>query len=309
MSPNGVRPRRRYAELGPLGRALLPAYVGCVEFPVVAALAAYVDDSIEDGAFVLAGYVGRVDMWDEQFTPAWKKALDAAPHKVKEFKTSDCRSMTGDFDKPWTRPQCNALTRSVVDVLTTCAPYNDFSGFGAAVFSAKPPEDMRRYVEEHAFSLCLYDILFDVFGHFSMAVDSPRDLQLILDDKPGFVERAQRAFRTVQQRFAPKFDEMPLPIFRSSEALLPLQAADLLAYESRKEARSRVEGKNRPVSKALERLVDSRFHKVRTFQWNQMVKAQQRQSGGLEFKHLLNGSILFESETPWRDIGHWPYAW
>ena len=77
-------------------RAILPLYVGRRPLPRVAVIAGYFDDSqAGDGRggiiYVIGGYLGTVEMWDEVFAPAWNAVLASAPHPITEFKASDCR--------------------------------------------------------------------------------------------------------------------------------------------------------------------------------------------------------------------------
>ena len=65
------------------------------------ALAAYFDASSWHGVpcgshdeieiVAVAGYLGRIEMWNTFFTPWWSMMLDSAPSAIREFKASDCR--------------------------------------------------------------------------------------------------------------------------------------------------------------------------------------------------------------------------
>jgi hypothetical protein len=83
--------------------------------------------------------------------------------------------------------------------------------------------------------------------------------------------------------------------------LPPIQAADLLAYETRKELENRIEA--RPVSKALDRLVNGRIHFARCAVFPELPEFLRLKSAGIVPD--ATASVLFHSDKPIRGKGNW----
>jgi hypothetical protein len=87
-------------------------------------------------------------------------------------------------------------------------------------------------------------------------------LEIVFDNTDDLKSRVRLACDVMSRRELPLDLRLKVndPVFRDSKEILPLQAADLLAYETYKEIRNRHEEPPRPVSVALERLVTNRLH-------------------------------------------------
>jgi hypothetical protein len=174
--------------------------------------------------------------------------------------------MAGEFaaSRGWTRSECDALTRGVVSVIAE-APESDIVGVGMAVSFRDLPSEYRGNdgVFTFTFQLCLTALFHDILDISRNFLGNSGDIEIILDEQDGH-------FAHVQERFVNALDRLeatgPLmfrpPRFASSHNTPPLQAADLLAYETGKELRNRAETPPRAPSKALQRLLSSRFHQA-----------------------------------------------
>jgi hypothetical protein len=139
-----------------------------------------------------------------------------------------------------------------------------------------------------------------------MLVSGTQEVQLLCDNQKGFVERITAHFEQALTQLPPGVAErVGYPIFRDSKKTPPIQAADLLAYETFKEVRSRMESPLRPVSKALERLVQGRFHRADCIDWHLLDNYGERLKAGFPQKWLPPPPPLFNSERPIRNVGHW----
>ena len=235
----------------------------------MASLVGYFDDSryaYEDASLgsicVIAGYVARHEIWEREFTPRWSSALATAPHPISEFKTSDCRQRTGEF-AGWARAECDDLTRALVDIIADHCPPKSLHGVAAVV---ELPDVVGQ--ESHAFFNAFWMatvIATAVAAHHSSAGD---EMKFVFDRQPGMEGRMQSelqealdwAARLSQKR---RLDPVPLrtaPEFADSRTVIPLQAADLLAYETYKELKGRHRPHSRQASRALERLVEGQLH-------------------------------------------------
>jgi len=286
---------------------------------LVVTLSAYFDESFDEAGFVytLAGYIGPVDMWDGEFAAPWNDAINSAPHKISEFKTSDCRQGAEEFsgDLGWTKDERTALTKKMVSVIADRTPEDGIIGYSASVVfpgKAAIKEDYRK-TEEIGFQIGLIAVM-----HWAMrlandvlAKPSGERFQLVLDHKPKFHKYAGIYYPLVMNSLGPGASEhFPFPIFEDSRVLAPLQAADLLAYESRKETRIRSGfEKTRPVSGALRRLVESRRHYGEVYTYSQIRSAVASAIGTAKAdKESLRGVTLFETGSTWRAPEHYPRA-
>lgn len=251
----------------PLWQELRPLYLGKDRLPPVVALAAYFDESRnfrernehDYGIVAVAGYMAPVEMWDESFTPAWRRVLDAAPHPIREFKAADCRHGKGEFAK-WSRSDRNDLTRDLVSVIGD--PAHALVGFGAAVLMQEVVFTSRmkqRDRERTAYYWCTSRILGDAITRSEQFLGEDH-LQCVFDEEKDLGAQAQEGFEVIRDQFPHIRTRVRRPHFAHSHELPPLQAADLLAYETYKELRNRKD--DRAPSKALARLVAGRPHQA-----------------------------------------------
>ncbi len=209
------------------------------------------------GVVAVAGYLGEAGMWQSSFSPAWQAVLASAHKPISEFKTSDCRQGVGEFTG-WSRPNRDALTRDLVSVIAD--PAHNLIGFGAAVLmqDALFTSDVRQQNRRHfAYWWCTQSVLHDAIN-LAEAWPGAETLRAVYDEEKDLGPRLLETypfFRDLVPGFA---DRVAAPEFGRSHQLAPLQAADLLAYETAKELRNRLEA--RAPSKALVRLVESNPH-------------------------------------------------
>jgi len=287
----------------------LPLYPGR-KFPFVAALAAYLDESFEERAriYAIGGYIADPDLWDAEFQVAWRRCvIDSAPHKVSEFKASDSAGGWGEFANKWgwTKAQRQAFYRTGVEVISQCGSRDQVHGFGAAVRFRV--EDMEKF-EHFGFGVCLFHVLEDALRTAGRALGPDDELQVVVDEKPKFAELTDCHFGWVRDWLRKESAlpcDLPMPVRRDSRKVAALQAADLLAYEVLKEAKSRVDGSNRDVRGSLRALTEAHYHSARALHWEQALEAKRRVEAG-EPTDNLGARVLFASGEPWRAADQWP---
>lgn len=234
-------------------------YVGRSAGPEVClVLSCYFDDSRGDGVHAIAGYVGVTDVWDGLFSDRWRAVIDAAPHKIEEFKASDCRHRTGEF-QDFSRDECNALTVGVTDVLVS-ADIPLLFGLGVAVHLPPTGDEAVDREREHA---GLYVAFLEIITIvMSVAHETEGVIQCVCDEQPGMMGAMTDLWANARE--VTKRQGAPAKIshlqFEDSKELPPLQAADVLAYESRKDLLNRLEKPQRPRSRALTKLVRAKPH-------------------------------------------------
>jgi hypothetical protein len=295
-------------------------------------LAGYFDDSRhEQGSiYCVGGYLGEKEVLDRKLEPPWRDAINSAPYKISEFKTSDCRQRQGEFtdERGWTANQRNDLVIKLVDILCDHIPKNNIIGYSTVVLM--PPNfqrlfqefgnllpytetDMRRSFESIAYGFCFVDILR--FSYEDIASHSgfyTRELRTVFDSQNAFafaMKAYDHIIRNYPQLIISKTFRRPVP--EDSKNLCALQAADLLAYETGKEVRSRIYEPERPVSKALQRLVNAKPHIATCYTLEQVMKTLDlgKLDGGIanniDNHPELKPQILFRSGEEWRNDNQW----
>jgi hypothetical protein len=258
---------------------------------------------------VIAGYVAQQEVWDREFIPRWTAALQAAPHPISEFKTSDCRQRTGEF-AGWTREECDSLTKTLVGIITDHCPPKSLHGVAAVV----ELPDVAEY-ETFAFfnAFWLTTVLATAVGaHHCSAGD---DMKFVFDRQPGRqgqmeLELEQALDWATELSTRRGLDRVPLrtsPEFADSRSAVPLQAADLLAYETYKELKGRHAPNARSASRALQRLVDGQTHFALCLDPSRIFINQRLESLGWD-REFEPPALLFMTGVPLRADWLYPNA-
>lgn len=253
--------------LGPSWRrdwnAVRHIYFGRQKPRVTVSLTAYFDDSREYwngwGFHAIAGYIADTGFWDGIFAPRWKRLLADAPHPLTEFKTSDCRLLRGEF-AGWTREEANAFTECVVGELLS-QPYPTMVGVGTVIALPQRADEERQRQDEHdALRLALINVVGTICS-IVKGTGRTEPVHFLCDNQPGLQRKlADLWSETVTNpNHAWPFELSQLD-FEDSKKLVPIQAADLLAYETRKDLKSRAERAGFPRSMALRRLIAGHPH-------------------------------------------------
>jgi hypothetical protein len=234
----------------------------------VTALAAYFDESKSEGVVTIAGYLGTVSDWNDRFIPAWQdRVLDQSPRPIREYKAANCRHGRGEFTD-WTQQERTALTTSCVDIIVDNATLLNIVGIGAVVavrdmndVDAVPASSSRRSpdIQGFAYCMCFWFVMEAALRLAEPHLGTDR-LLLVFDDEKRLRHRAESVFESGLDEYPHFRGRVHAPSFLDSQKILPLQAADLLAYETYKEMRNRAADPPRSVSRALSRLVEGRKH-------------------------------------------------
>ena len=220
--------------------------------------AIYIDDSRDGGFYVLAGYVAPADSWSGSFNSAWRQVLDSAREPIAEFKASDCEQGRGPF-RGSSREERTALTRQLAGVLT--APHNRVFGAACAVLVPRASKLKQRHAFERlSYSVCLTTLIGESLNLVKRVADCDR-LHIYLDEQAKVAQLVPLAFKSGERLYADGFVGcLCEPKFLQSKDTPPLQAADLLAYETLKEIRSRRARPQEPVREILAFLTGGRPH-------------------------------------------------
>ena len=269
--------------------------------------AIYIDDSWSPGdrVFALAGYIAPVALWERDFVPRWANLLASAPAPLSEFHTVDCRHRRGEFSG-WSKGQCDAITKDIVTLIADELPHAHFLGFGGAIaLGGNPHPDYRRMWQEQAFRLALLWFMANALQVGMRATPPGAKLHIVIDNKPGFYNVLHAAWdEWASIAFGDGIAKLATPQFANSHDELPLQAADLLAYETAHEAKQRISEAPREVSQALRRLCAGKHHQANCIWYEDLqARMEHRRETGV----VPEGrTMLFHSDFPWRGSNQWP---
>jgi uncharacterized protein DUF3800 len=316
MNPADQILSQSHASQGALREAVRPIFLGGRRVPRIMTVAVYCDDSFLSGGpvYSFGAYLSDLDTFDHILAPKWKQAIIEAPHKISEFKTSDCRQGSGEFSG-WTREQRGELTRRVVSIITEDTPSEGLIGYGSVVVSPGSWSGADGDAMDHnGFGVCFLDTLQWASVVARNVLDDGERLQLVFDKKPKYYSLVAKYFTKALDELPPEFAKrVEYPLFEDSKEVEALQAADLLAYETMKETKSRVMEPSRPVSRALQRLVEARWHLARCVTYDQLKAISDMKAAGIEkpvpWPDELKPMTLFASGTPWRSPTHWPFRY
>jgi hypothetical protein len=204
----------------------------------------FIDDSgsePQSPIFVLAGFIASHDNW-ARFADDWQTGLDKPP-KLDYFKMSEAAWLRGQFsrERGWTETKRDnrvtafasmILKHAAVRVETTMR-HDEFSRYIASI-----PAVHRSLYIDHPYAMLFFQAIMTVAAHqdrFGMV----EPCAFIFDKQIGFSDEVNR----VWSRFKASLDKSTTsdlakfvgsrPIFRGEMEFLPLQAADLCAWQLR----------------------------------------------------------------------------
>lgn len=201
------------------------------------AIQAYLDDSGSDGQsphYVLSGFMGCVPDW-ERFSTAWTAALNQDP-KLEYFKASEAQSLKGQFDrsKGWTAELRDERIRSCVaaikqhtaakiDVVMPQVLYDKH-------VKGKVPKDI-----DSPYFMCLLAVVEIVVKPLHQASpDLNAKIDFIFDNQQKLWRLAENLYQGFKGSGLPYVYLIGEVDHRDDKEVLPLQAADLGAWHSRR---------------------------------------------------------------------------
>jgi hypothetical protein len=277
----------------------------------VTILATYFDDSREDRddkkILVVAGYMADLEYWDQSFGPAWRAFRDDPtwPNQIKEYKACDCRWGYGDFEK-WPQRERTLCTRRAVEIIRSSFPVGELVGFAAAVEMPQTWTDERRdRFLPFAYRVCAGLVVHMVLwvGENLFNEPSNNTVSIIFDEEKKLRGKVLEDFYDALEYYVDRHYEIDRPDFKCSKKVLPLQAADLLAFETYKDIQNRRDQPKRPASRALRALLDAHYHRA---VWVDAANSQRMveiiESGRMPDAEEANYNTLYESGMPLRTI-------
>lgn len=208
-------------------------------------LLAYVDDSGShkgEQRLYLAGYILPIELW-KSFGDAWRAALDEPP-SLKSLH------MTSSF-QGWSREAREKKIQRMIDVVRFYRPpsiecsvcVDDFN----QIVRPHAPHDLR-----HAYGVC-FDGIIIKSAQFVESMGLAGPLEFVFDIQGNVGLDAALWYEPIKQMQVPQVRKIlgGPPIFRDDEEVLPLQAADMLAWHRRLAGESTCSPEQRQVADSM----------------------------------------------------------
>jgi len=180
---------------------------------------------------LLSALVHTVPAW-EKFTEDWDKALKAKP-SIKHFHMREARHLTGNF-KHWKLIDRDLKIISLTEVILKHEPHAVSCWLSADDYNTTirqiAPSDLR-----HAFFLGFHAIIQTVAEYqLHRRISIPPDF--VFDDEGDIGNEALIWYSAIKQTASKEVRALmgATPVFRNDEEVLPLQAADLVAWHKRR---------------------------------------------------------------------------
>lgn len=222
----------------------------------------YIDESYNAHVFTLSCLISTGKIWSE-FSRAWKLMLDSVNRKLKtegrrtisRYHAADCSNLKREFAH-WTTDEQKALFADILKIfrrhqVDTVALSINLDEFHQVIPEAKT--EARPDFETFLYGMTTKFLIARVADRH--CVRNPNARIALIHDRSAYDAVMQEAFN--QQMADPNFTyKACFTTFKSVgwEQCVPLQPADLVAYENFKDAMRKVNARDRRMS--LEMLID-----------------------------------------------------
>lgn len=200
-------------------------------------LQVFVDESsgkAGDRRFHLCGYIATAADW-EAFSSDWKNALNEHP-KICAFHMHEAWSLTGEFSD-WNLSARDAKLTKLAYIIRKYK----LIGFDVSISKNKFDKIYKPnapYPLQKPYFMCFQGMIVTVARYIKAKwIDVPVDF--ILDENDGSSKDVIFYYDVIKENF-PEFKYIlsRTPIFKDDEVVVPLQAADMLAWNVRKKRES-----------------------------------------------------------------------
>lgn len=202
----------------------------------------YMDESgTHDGSPVVTvgAYSGRPKTW-KAFTQAW----NVAKRPIDVFHSTDCEALQEEF-KGWTEERRNEYVAPLLPVLSNHAIYGNAVAINLRDFKDALGEEFPLdRVLYSAYEVCFQSVIDHVL--YQVEQNGMRDALAFFHECNDWQQQALDAFNHVKSRRARHASKMTIT-FAPKGRMVPLQAADVLAYEANKRFRDQDRPKRRSL--------------------------------------------------------------
>ena len=216
------------------------------------ALQAFADDSAAesgDKRLFLAGYISTVERWI-RFSRAWQAELRRTP-AIAYLKMSEAAGKTGQFER-WSESDRNVKLLSLANIISDHAPWFIYCSVSRTEYNRILAPIAPRPFKNPYFS-CFWGVI-SLAGRVrqEFAADDGPSIDFVFDEQGGMGREAVMWYGWLKEDQSDLVIKRSLgatPIFRDDKDVLPLQAADMLAWHLRRDHEYR--GEDRPIKGLL----------------------------------------------------------
>lgn len=245
-------------------------------------LTAYFDESEAEslgGITTLAGWIGTHEAW-AAFMPKWQEMLDSAPHPITEFHSASLFHASGEFsdENGWTDQERLDLVKRATDIMVDPDPaMRLIAAIGCTITAdlAFPVDGRLRTITAYdLWKFCAFSCVHDSIDFITKSGGAMgTTLDFVFDEKEKLQGYLLEYFVKLKASFPQDRQMLGAASFVDSKSVLPLQAADYIAYERRLQTQRRLKKDGRKERKSYVRLresgrighfkvLDHRFHAI-----------------------------------------------
>lgn len=196
---------------------------------VLVVLIGYFDDSVDGDLVCMAGYVSTAEKWEE-FERRWKQVL--AKYGISFFHMKEYAHRVGEFSS-WPEERRISLMKELVVVIQDCVLYGVAVAISAKDYESELPSELKKFLRD-PYYLAVYSCLTQSL-HYHMSNHADEEIAFVWDEKSKVAAEMQRIYAAYKSAdFIPRRELLGSLTFADDKKFVPLQAADLLAYEYRK---------------------------------------------------------------------------
>ncbi|HWF91953.1 MAG TPA: DUF3800 domain-containing protein [Terriglobales bacterium] len=216
---------------------------------------AYIDDSAsseDDEIFLLAGYAQTAPAW-AAFSDVWAKTLRQAP-SINYCHMTEAEGLKGQF-LGWGKTQRDRKLAELANVIVKHDPWS-IECFVSRQKYQEIIEPVIAYDLRGPYFSCFYGTIVSLARyHAQTGITLPTDF--VFDEQGKVGAEAVLWYEAIKERQKPEIKALmgSTPIFRDDEKVLPLQAADMIAWHLRRRRESRNRAENREVMEILSSLI------------------------------------------------------
>ena len=193
----------------------------------------FADDSGSHGTdevFVLAGYAAKLEHWSD-FTDAWDAELNNPTHpKLEYFKMCAANSRRKQF-WGWDEGARDAVLARLASIIKDHVTF----GVRATIWWKDYRFVQQQYVgyELHPYVLLLNHVMAGAAHHVSK-MDTSEKIEFVFDDQGRIGDDTVAMYRISYANLPSELSRhvLGLPTHKSDKEILPLQAADMIAWQS-----------------------------------------------------------------------------
>jgi hypothetical protein len=201
-------------------------------------LQGFIDDSgssPNDPVYVLGGFISTIPRW-LAFSDEWQAILDCEP-KLGYFKASEARARDGEFRNGWNP---GLIAQRVLELTEAACRHAQFrvhcflrrSDFDRLIMPvANRLPDIFSHNFKNPYFLCLQGIVMTAqLNKQAARITDP--IEYVLDEHGVLGDLAVHSWRLAREAIGNDVPDyfMSPPTFKNDKAVLPLQAADLYAW-------------------------------------------------------------------------------